>query len=233
MVQKAFKPLKGESWLRSDDKRQMDVILARPLLMVSAPLLWGARLAIRYVDGFDPNFQQLRGGKEGEEIEIHKLRTMSPTAEITIGHGKSDRRASALGRFLRKTHIDELPQLHDVIRGNMSLAGPRPIIAAAQEEVMDNLSPYEQKDWLWARRVAKPGFADPYAVRLYTGQKCGGPRERAGSDIAYAATATFGGDIAILSKAALVGLCAANNVYVRSEQAIGIAEPQFAKHSYS
>jgi lipopolysaccharide/colanic/teichoic acid biosynthesis glycosyltransferase len=203
--------LRGESWLQSDKKRNMDKMIARTLLGASSPVLATAKATIRAVDGVDPTFDQLRKGRHGSQFTIHKLRTLPNTHEDTIGGGKNDIRASALGSILRKLHIDELPQLRNVLDGEMSMVGPRPIIAAAHEQVMDNLSPVEQVEWEWARSVALPGLADPYGIRMYAGEANRDPRTRAYSDIEYVATATQRGDFALLLAAARIAALGANN----------------------
>jgi lipopolysaccharide/colanic/teichoic acid biosynthesis glycosyltransferase len=82
----------GVAWLRSPAKRRMDVVLAQPLLIVATPLLAGARLAIRSIDGVSPDFSQSRKGRDGSDFIIRKLRTMPDTHEDTISQGKHDRR---------------------------------------------------------------------------------------------------------------------------------------------
>ena len=111
--------------------RALDVAIAGTGLLVTSPLLGLAALAIKLDDGGQVLYRQMRVGKDGEEFELLKLRTMVVGAE-TLGSGfavdKGDPRITRAGRFLRRTSIDELPQLWNVVRGRMSVIGPRPTL---------------------------------------------------------------------------------------------------------
>ena len=120
-------------------KRLVDIALAVPALILFAPLMAAVALAIRLVDGVSPIFRQPRVGKDGVLFTIFKFQTMVPGAdelkldltnelEGPIFKMESDPRITKIGGFLRKTSIDELPQLINVIRGEMSLVGPRPFV---------------------------------------------------------------------------------------------------------
>ena len=121
-------------------KRALDVILA----IVGLLLLWPAMLLVAIVividsPGASPIFAQTRVGRDGKEFMFYKFRSMRPKAELELqkllpqnemtGPAfkiKKDPRITQVGRFLRKTGIDELPQLWNVLKGDMSLVGPRP-----------------------------------------------------------------------------------------------------------
>jgi lipopolysaccharide/colanic/teichoic acid biosynthesis glycosyltransferase len=111
--------------------RALDSIAAAFGLAVTSPLLAAAALAIRLEDGGPILFRQTRVGKDGEDFELLKLRTMVVGAELK-GAGYAvdagDSRITRVGRFLRQTSIDELPQLWNVVRGDMSMIGPRPTL---------------------------------------------------------------------------------------------------------
>ncbi len=111
--------------------RALDVAIAGAGLALASPVLAAAALAVKFGDGGPVLFRQARVGKDGEEFELLKLRTMVVGAE-TQGAGyavdKGDARITRAGRFLRRTSIDELPQLWNVVRGEMSLIGPRPTL---------------------------------------------------------------------------------------------------------
>ena len=111
--------------------RALDVVIAGAGLAVSSPLLAGAALAVKLGDGGPVLFKQRRVGKDGRDFELLKLRTMVVGAE-TQGAGyavdEGDSRITRVGRFLRRTSLDELPQLWNVVRGDMSLIGPRPTL---------------------------------------------------------------------------------------------------------
>ena len=105
---------------------------APPLgLAVASPLLAASAIAIKVEDGGPVFFRQTRVGKDGEDFELLKLRTMVVGAEHK-GAGYAvdagDSRITRVGRILRRTSVDELPQLWNVVRGEMSLIGPRPTL---------------------------------------------------------------------------------------------------------
>jgi exopolysaccharide biosynthesis polyprenyl glycosylphosphotransferase len=149
-------------------KRIMDLVLGLALVLILSPLLVGSALAILVRDGRPVMFKQLRGGYHGQPFNVLKFRTMVVGAEAQQAALRSqnertgpvfkigdDPRVTSLGRFLRRTSIDELPQLFNVIRGDMSLVGPRPAI-------LEEISQYD----LWHRRrlSVKPGITGLWQV---------------------------------------------------------------------
>ncbi len=112
-------------------RRLVDVVVAAAALTVSAPILLAAMVAIRIESPGSPIYRQRRIGLRGRPFEVIKLRTMVRGAE-RIGAGLAvdaeDPRITRVGAFLRRTAIDELPQLVNVLRGDMSLIGPRPTL---------------------------------------------------------------------------------------------------------
>ena len=117
--------------------RALDVLGAGLGLVLTAPALALAALAIKLEDRGPVLFRQQRVGKDGVEFELLKLRTMVVNAE-RLGAGyavdKGDSRITHSGRLLRRTSIDELPQLWNIVRGEMSLIGPRPTLAYQVEK---------------------------------------------------------------------------------------------------
>jgi len=111
--------------------RVADVAVAGLGLVLTSPLLAAAAVAIKLEDGGPVLFRQTRVGKGGKDFELLKLRSMSVGAEH-VGAGfavdRGDSRITRVGRFLRRTSIDELPQLWNVLRGEMSVIGPRPTL---------------------------------------------------------------------------------------------------------
>ena len=111
--------------------RALDVLLAGAGLALASPVLAVAAAAIKLEDGGPVLYRQTRVGKGGEDFELLKLRTMVVGAEAQ-GAGfavdRGDRRITRVGRLLRRTSVDELPQLWNVVRGDMSLIGPRPTL---------------------------------------------------------------------------------------------------------
>lgn len=134
------------SWLGSDEslKRAVDIVLASLALILAAPLMLVVSVAIRVVMGGPIFYSQERVGLHGRRFRCFKFRTMATNGDdILREHLRADPaaakewertrklahdpRVGALGRFLRKTSIDELPQLFNILRGEMSCVGPRPI----------------------------------------------------------------------------------------------------------
>jgi lipopolysaccharide/colanic/teichoic acid biosynthesis glycosyltransferase len=115
--------------------RVLDVVMASVLLAISSPLLAAAALAIRIESRGPAFYRQRRVGRNGVPFDLWKLRTMVPGAE-EMGAGiyvlEGDPRITRVGRLLRRLSLDELPNLLNVITGEMSIVGPRPTI---QEQV--------------------------------------------------------------------------------------------------
>ncbi|MEV4945037.1 sugar transferase [Streptomyces sp. NPDC053755] len=110
-------------------KRALDLAVAGPALALALPVLLLCALAVRLADGPGVLFRQERVGQNGRLFTLLKFRTLRPTDEAesaTRWSVANDRRMSAVGNFLRRTSLDELPQLWNVLRGDMSLVGPRP-----------------------------------------------------------------------------------------------------------
>jgi exopolysaccharide biosynthesis polyprenyl glycosylphosphotransferase len=110
-------------------KRVIDVLVALVTLVVTSPILFAAAIAIAVGDGFPVLFSQERVGRHMKPFCIHKLRTMVRDAEEACGPvlaEERDARITAVGGFLRKFRIDEIPQLVNIIKDEMSFVGPRP-----------------------------------------------------------------------------------------------------------
>ena len=117
--------------------RAADVAIAGSTLIVASPVLALAALAVKLGDGGPVLYRQTRVGRNGSDFELLKLRTMVVGAE-TMGAGLSvnrgDERITRAGRVLRKLSLDELPQLWNVVRGEMSVIGPRPTLRYQVEQ---------------------------------------------------------------------------------------------------
>jgi lipopolysaccharide/colanic/teichoic acid biosynthesis glycosyltransferase len=112
---------------RSPTSRVLDLAVAVPVLVVGSPVLLGLVLLIRSRMGSPVLFRQERVGRGGKRFEIVKLRTMRSAPPGDDGPESDGDRLTALGRALRSTSLDELPTLLNVVRGDMSLVGPRPL----------------------------------------------------------------------------------------------------------
>ena len=109
-------------------KRGSDVLIAALVLLCSAPAVLIAMFAVRVTLGAPVLFRQARPGRFGLPFNIYKLRTMSNTLSGDGALLPDAQRLTKVGRMLRRTSLDELPQLYNVLRGDMSLVGPRPLL---------------------------------------------------------------------------------------------------------
>jgi lipopolysaccharide/colanic/teichoic acid biosynthesis glycosyltransferase len=111
--------------------RALDILLAGAGSALSAPLVALLILAIRLESPGDPIYRQVRVGKDGQAFEIYKLRTMVSGAEFQgagLAVAEGDTRITRVGGFLRRYSLDELPNLWNVLRGDMAIVGPRPTV---------------------------------------------------------------------------------------------------------
>lgn len=115
-------------------KRVLDVLVSALLLLVLSPVLLGTALAVRVALGSPALFRQQRPGLGGTLFTLYKFRSMRDAAATDVAAVVSDaERLSPFGRFLRASSLDELPELWNVLRGDMSLVGPRPLLVAYLE----------------------------------------------------------------------------------------------------
>lgn len=118
-------------------KRVLDLLLSSLMLILIAPPLLIVALAIKITSSGPVIYSTRRMGPDGKEFNIYKFRTMHIYAEqenIEVWTNHYDPRTTIIGKFLRKTSLDELPQLFNVLKGEMSLVGPRPILPFAYEK---------------------------------------------------------------------------------------------------
>jgi exopolysaccharide production protein ExoY len=189
-------------------KRTIDIVVAAVGIVLCAPLMALLAVAIRIESPGSPVFRHERIGYGGKRFLCLKLRTMRNDAEAQLRadprmyeeyrrhHFKipddRDPRVTKLGRFLRQTSLDELPQLWNVLVGQMSLVGPRPVV---QEE----LELYgEKQDVVLSVR---PGITGAWAVN---GRQRLGYPERCATELAYVREWTVGGDLRILARTAAI-----------------------------
>jgi lipopolysaccharide/colanic/teichoic acid biosynthesis glycosyltransferase len=136
-------------------KRGIDLAGAAAAIVLLSPVLAWTSLAIAATMGRPIFFRQVRPGLHGELFQILKFRTMRPTKPGEVWYMTDDERITRLGRFLRSTSIDELPELWNVLRGEMSLVGPRPLLV----EYLETYSPDERR-----RHDMRPGITGWAAV---------------------------------------------------------------------
>lgn len=142
------------SW-RSTVKRTLDIVVSLTGLAISFPLMTLVAIAIKMTSRGPIFFKQTRVGMRGKIFNMYKFRTMIQDAEAKSGPiwaKENDPRITAFGAFLRKTHLDELPQFINVLRGEMSLVGPRPERPYFVQEFRRVIPHYDR------RLFAKPGI---------------------------------------------------------------------------
>jgi exopolysaccharide biosynthesis polyprenyl glycosylphosphotransferase len=175
-------------------KRAIDVAGASVLLVVSAPVLLALALVIRR-DGGPALFRQVRIGEGGRPFCLHKLRTMKVGADVAAQWAApDDPRITRVGGFLRRTHLDELPQLVNVLRGEMSLVGPRP----EQPELVNRLE--RMLRFYQRRHLTRPGITGWAQVRCgYAGSDMGSAWKLC-HDLYYLKHRSVGMDLLILGE---------------------------------
>lgn len=186
-------------------KRATDIVLSLLGLVVSSPLLLIAALAIKLGSPGPVIFRQQRLGLHGRVFEMYKFRSMCVGAEHTgsgVYSGKSDGRVTKVGRILRATSIDELPQLVNILKGEMSLIGPRPALTYHPWPV-DQYTPHQRRMF-----VVRPGVTGWAQVH---GRKEVPWPERIELNIWYVEHLSFALDVRILFKTIFKVLSNADN----------------------
>lgn len=187
-------------------KRGFDLAVAMPVILFLAPLLALVALAIK-IDSRGPVlFRQKRVGQSNATFEILKFRSMCTDRSDAAGAqsaAREDDRVTRVGRFIRATSIDELPQLFNVVRGNMSIVGPRP--HALGSLAGDQLF-WEVNDKYWMRHALKPGITGLAQIRGQRGatHKREDLEARLRSDLEYLNGWRLSRDVAILLSTARV-----------------------------
>lgn len=142
---------------------RLEKILASFILLCASPVMLCVAIGIRMTSKGDIFYRQVRVGKGGRTFEILKFRTMVSDAEAQTGHVLSwedDPRITKFGNFLRKSHLDELPQLFNVISGDMAFIGPRPERPEFTETYDANIEKYSD------RHLVKPGITGLAQIAL-------------------------------------------------------------------
>jgi lipopolysaccharide/colanic/teichoic acid biosynthesis glycosyltransferase len=161
-------------------KRFLDVAVAAVLLVLLSPVWTVVALAVVVLMGRPVLFRQPRAGRGGRPFTLTKFRTMH------TGPGEDGARLTRLGRFLRASSLDELPTLVNVVRGEMSLVGPRPLLV----EYLDRYTPEQAR-----RHEVRPGITGLAQVR---GRNALSWDEKFAYDVSYVDNAGFGLDLRIL-----------------------------------
>jgi lipopolysaccharide/colanic/teichoic acid biosynthesis glycosyltransferase len=187
-------------------KRALDLVVSLPALVLCAPLLIAIAGAIKLNSSGPVFFRQPRVGEGNRIFEMLKFRSMFVQQADTSGTrsaSKDDDRITTVGRFLRRTSLDELPQLINVVVGHMSLVGPRPHALASTAEAALF---WHIDERYWQRGAVKPGITGLAQVRGFRGatDKREDLTNRLQSDLEYLVNWTIWRDIAILARTAKV-----------------------------
>jgi lipopolysaccharide/colanic/teichoic acid biosynthesis glycosyltransferase/RimJ/RimL family protein N-acetyltransferase len=186
---------------RTATKRIMDVICGGLVLLMTAPVFLAVAAAIWLFDGRPILFRQPRLGRGEVPFTLLKFRTMRPPGERRLAGQSDGQRLTPLGRFLRTTSLDELPQLLNVLRGDMSLVGPRPLFT-------HYLPHYRDDERL--RHTVRPGITGLAQVR---GRNHMGWDERLRTDVEYVTHQSLRTDLRILWRT-VVGVARRRDVVV-------------------
>lgn len=176
-------------------KRLCDIVFALVGLVLAAPLMAGVWIAQRFGSPGPAIYSQIRVGKEGRTFTIHKFRSMRVDAEAVSGAvwaQQGDPRVTKLGRFLRRTRLDELPQLWNVLRGDMSFVGPRPERPEFIAELTSKVPFYGQ------RHAIRPGLTGWAQVRHRYGASVDDSQEKLQYDLFYIKHMSFAFDLYIV-----------------------------------
>jgi len=149
-------------------KRMLDVVVSAVLLVLFSPFLIGAAIAIKLDDGGPVLYSQERMTRNEKPFSIYKMRTMRIDAEKfgAVWAEAKDPRITRVGRFLRQTRIDEMPQLMNVLRGDMSLVGPRPERPTFIQKLADELPLYHERHMVKAGLTGWAQINYPYGASL-------------------------------------------------------------------
>lgn len=188
----------SQSWWLKYGKRPFDMVSSAALLIILSPLLFLVACSIRLAEGSPVLFSQTRIGHWEREIKVYKFRTMSNACDPTGELLPSNDRITPLGQFLRRTSLDELPQLLSVFRGDLSLVGPRPLLV----EYLPLYSDVHRQ-----RHAVRPGIT---GLAQVSGRNSLAWAEKFDLDVEYVRSATLRRDFAILLRTVTEALHGSN-----------------------
>lgn len=202
-------------------KRLLDVLVAAVVLVLAVPFTIGTALAVRLDSPGPVIFSQTRVGLNGATFRIHKFRTMRPDAEADTGAvfaSVDDPRITRVGGFLRRSRLDEIPQLWNVLRGDMSLVGPRPERPEFVAGFARDVTAYAQ------RHVVRPGITGLAQVRAGYSATV---EEKLRFDLLYINRSTLLDDVRILVQtlATILDFNAAQGVTAADAEVLALLAP--------
>ena len=181
-------------------KSILDRLVAALLLVIALPIMLVLVVLVRLTSKGPAIYRQVRVGKDGEVFTMFKIRSMRIDAELATGAvwaSRRDPRVTFLGRILRKLHLDELPQLFNVLRGDMSLVGPRP----ERPEFVDKLN--KKIDGYCHRLLVKPGVTGFAQLNLPSDIDLNDVRKKVVLDFEYIESASLVFDLLLIFGTAL------------------------------
>ncbi len=186
----------GEKGFYDKIKRFIDVFLAVIISIITLPLWPLIALAVKLGDGGPVLYAQERIGKDRQPFTLYKFRSMKVGAEKNgaVWAKKNDSRVTVVGNFLRKSHLDELPQMINVLKGDISIVGPRPERAEFVEKLEKQIPHY------YLRHIIKPGFTGWAQIKFRYGRSVMDSKEKFEYDLYYIKNRDFILDFSILLK---------------------------------
>lgn len=175
-------------------KRLMDIVISIVLLIICSPILLLAMIAIKLDDGGKVIFKQNRATINGRVFDVYKLRTMKPGSGYQVAQ-ENDERITKVGRILRKYRIDELPQFINVLKGDMSIVGPRPESLAYVYRYCNEMPEYELRLRVKAGITGYAQIAGKYNT---------GPKDKLILDLMYIEEYSIWMDIKLLFRTLMV-----------------------------
>ncbi len=176
-------------------KRIMDIVVSSIILLLGAPIWFTVGMLVRLSSPGPAIFKQERVGKEGKLFTMLKFRTMIKDAEKDTGPvwaSESDSRYTKMGKWMRKTRIDEIPQLWNVVKGEMSLVGPRPERQFFVAKLTSQIPMYHR------RLRVKPGITGLAQVKWKYDETIDDVRQKVKYDLSYTSNMSLGMDLKIL-----------------------------------
>ena len=161
--------------------RIIEILVATIVLVITSPFVLIAMIAILVEDGSPVIYRQARVGKNGAVFDLYKLRSMRKDAERNGAQWADthDTRITRLGHILRKTHLDEVPQMYNIIRGNLALIGPRP----ERPEFVTELE--QQIPYYYLRHTVRPGFTGWAQIKFRYARSVMDSQEKFAYDLYY------------------------------------------------